>query len=313
MYLAAATWIVWSLLSLTQSQGVGPQTSAPAFRLRVAVDEVVFTFHASDSHGLPVDDLTLNDVKLFDNGALPAKIVDFQLLQDFPIRAAILVDTSESMGGALSVSRAIAIKYARQMFRRQTDQAFVMDFGRLSRIVQPWTNDSNVLAAGINRIAAGGERRVAGTAVFDTIFRACLHQFGTIDHAASANFVLLFSDGEDNASSTSLREAVDMCQRANVTIYAFRSAAKASFGPTGPGTLAELAAETGGRVFRADDSEVGIDEDLRVVAADQRNRYRLVYRPADLKRDGSFHRIEMQGPERVAGIAMRSGYYAPKP
>jgi Ca-activated chloride channel family protein len=75
--------------------------------------------------------------------------------------------------------------------------------------------------------------------------------------------------------------------------------------------LAELAAQTGGRVFFDDDSEEIIDNDLHTIEADLRNQYRLVYKPAELKRDGSYHRIELKGPERVDSIVVRSGYYAP--
>ena len=47
------------------------------------------------------------------------------------------------------------------------------------------------------------------------------------------------------------------------------------------------------------------------VEADLRNQYRLVYRPADLKHDGSFHRIALIPPPRVDHLTIRSGYYAP--
>ncbi|WP_263382750.1 hypothetical protein [Granulicella arctica] len=46
--------------------------------------------------------------------------------------------------------------------------------------------------------------------------------------------------------------------------------------------------------------------------ADLRDQYRIIYKPADLKRDGSYHRIDLTGPERVDSITVRSGYYAPR-
>ena len=79
----------------------------------------------------------------------------------------------------------------------------------------------------------------------------------------------------------------------------------------GPKTLAELASKSGGRVFYDDDSDAAIYSDLRMIEADLRNQYRLIYNPAELKHDGSFHRIELRGPERVESIAIRAGYYAP--
>jgi Ca-activated chloride channel homolog len=75
--------------------------------------------------------------------------------------------------------------------------------------------------------------------------------------------------------------------------------------------LTELASETGGRVFHDTGSEAGVYSDLRVIEADLRNQYRLVYKPAALKHDGSFHHIELKVPERVTSIITRSGYYAP--
>ena len=284
--------------------------SAETYGLRVFDDEVVLTFHAADAEGLPVNDLKLDELRLLDNGRPPRKVLGFQSLQDFPIRAGILIDTSDSMRESLVGNRAISIQYAQKLLRQKTDQAFVMDFGRLSRVLQPWTNDASALTAGIGKITAGGESRVRGTAIFDTIFRACSAQFGKIDHAASGNFILLFSDGEDNASYVSLKDAVAMCQRSNTAIYAFRTDAKDHFS-SGPQTLAELAAETGGRVFHDVGSEAGVYEDLRSIEADLRNQYRLVYKPPDLKHDRSFHRIEIRGPERVDKITVRSGYYAP--
>jgi hypothetical protein len=48
---------------------------------------------------------------------------------------------------------------------------------------------------------------------------------------------------------------------------------------------------------------------LRAIEADLRNRYRLVYNPAELKGDGSFHRVELTGDDRVESLRVRRGYY----
>ncbi len=103
-----------------------------------------------------------------------------------------------------------------------------------------------------------------------------------------------------------------MCQRTNTSIYAFRVEPKSSFFSAGPATLTELASKTGGRVFDADESDDAVNKDLQTIETDLRNQYRLVYKPAALKHDGAFHRIELKIPERVASIHIRSGYYAPE-
>jgi Ca-activated chloride channel homolog len=284
-----------------------PPQDKPTYNLRVSVDEVVVTFHAAGADGLPVKDLKSSELRLLDDGKPPARIIDFQLLEDLPIRAGILLDTSDSMQGHLSRNRTIANQYAQQVLRRQTDQAFVMNFGRVSNMPQVLTSDPVAVVSAVRKVPPAGPSGIRGTAMFDAIFRACLYEFGSGDHTASGNVILLFSDGEDNASYVSLKDAVDMCQRTNTAIYVFRPEMQGTEGSTGPAALAELTAETGGRVFRGHDSA----DDLRTIEADLRNQYRIVYKPVALARDGSFHNIVLEGPERVDGITIRSGYYAP--
>jgi Ca-activated chloride channel homolog len=297
-------------VAYAQANATPPQDK-PTYNLRVSVDEVVITFHAAGADGGSVNDLKLSELRLLDNDKPPVRIIDFQLLQDSPIRAGILLDTSDSMQGRRSRDQTIAMQYAQQVLRRQTDQAFVMDFGRVSSVQQALTSDPVVLAAAVRKASPPGPSGIRGTAIFDAVFRACLYEFGKVGDAASGNFILLFSDGEDNASNAALKDAVDMCQHTNTAIYAFRFESPGGEGSTGPATLAELAQETGGRVFPGSDSADEVAADLRIVEADLRNQYRLVYKPAGLKHDGSFHPIALETPERVDNIVIRSGYYAP--
>ena len=315
MHLAA------SLRADSQTSASVPQSAGP-YGLRVSVDEVSLSFHAADVHGLPVNDLKLDELSLLDNGKPPRKIVAFGPLRDFPIRGGILMDTSVSVAGYLPRNRAIASEYVQRLLRQNSDEAFVMDFDFESRIAQPWTSDRNALIAGMRRVTPDGVSRMGGTAIIDSIYRACLNQFGRLNDkgdaagnpaatgAASANFILLFSDGEDNASHAYLNEAVEMCQRTNTAIYAFRVHPESRFSD-GPKTLTQLASQTGGRVFKNEGSDEAIYDDLRTIEADLRDQYRLVYKPAELRHDGSFHRIQLKAPERVERLDVRSGYYAP--
>ena len=236
-------WIICGLLALAliplalRTDAQTNAATAPgeeSYRLQLPVDEVNLTFHAIDVHGLPINDLRLNELSLLDNGKPPRRVLAFQLLQDHPIRAGILIDTSQSMTDHIPGNRAISIDYVQRMLRQQTDQSFVMDFGYISNLKQPWTSDPVALTIGIRKATAGKENPLGGTAILDAIFRACLYEFGKIDNAASGNFILLFSDGEDNASHTSLQETVDTCQHSNTTIYAFRPESKTGSASTGP-------------------------------------------------------------------------------
>ncbi|HEV2709914.1 MAG TPA: VWA domain-containing protein [Edaphobacter sp.] len=292
--------------SASQSQ------SAPPYNLSVSVDEVILNFHAADARSLPVNDLKLDELRLLDKGKPPRKILTFKLLRDYPIRAAILVDTSWSMHEQHATIRAVAGKYAESVLRQQTDQAIVVEFGDRSEILQPWSSDPAALTTAIHGSTASDLSLLGNTtALFDVLYATCRDQFGKIDHTASANFIMLFSDGDDDASHVSLKQAVDMCQRADTVIYTFRAEAGSEYDSAGSGILGKLARETGGRVFSYNQSADGVDDDLRTIEANLRNQYRIVYRPPELKHDGSFHPIELTTPDRVDSLVVRSGYYAP--
>lgn len=306
--LFAASALTSPLIATAQASETSPDQTQ-TYRIHVAVNEVTLTFHAADEHGLPVTDLKINELNLLDDGKPPSRVLEFGPVQSSAVRGGILIDTSESVQQQVSGSRAISSRFAQRMLRQPADQGFVMAFGYTSRITQPWTSDATALTAGIRQVVTGRENPLGGTALFDTLFRACFNLFGNVDHASGGNFILLFSDGNDNASHTSMPEVIDICQRANTAIYAFRAEPSASLFSGGPKTLAELAAQTGGRVFPDDDTEAATDDDLRTIEGDQRNQYRLIYSPAELKHDGQFHRIVLQLPTRVDSVSVRSGYY----
>jgi hypothetical protein len=128
-----------------QTRSEADQNSG-TYSLRLSVDEVVLTFHATDTHGLPVNDLKLDEFRLLDDGATPRRIVSSDSLIDRPIRAGILLDTSESLERALPGNKLIAERYAQRLFRQKPDQAIVMDFGYPSGIAQSWTSDPLLLS-----------------------------------------------------------------------------------------------------------------------------------------------------------------------
>ena len=72
----------------------------------------------------------------------------------------------------------------------------------------------------------------------------------------------------------------------------------------------KLASKTGGRVFLVDEKEAVTWTDLKTIESEMRNQYRLVYNAANFKHDGAFHEIELQPPDRVGRLEVRSGYFA---
>jgi Ca-activated chloride channel family protein len=291
--------------------GSKPGESLDTYTLPMPVDEVVLTFSAEDKDGLPINDLKAAEIRVRDNGAAPRRIVDFDEMVDRPIRAAILLDTSVSTQGDAPRNKGIAATFVQRLLRQKSDEAFVSEFGYASEILQPWTGDTRLLMQGIQR-ARGRMNLLGGTALFNAVFRACSSSFGNADPNVRGNFILLFSDGEDNSGLTSMEEAARACQRGNTEIFAFIPSSAQDHSSTGPKALRELSSKTGGRVFLADDTEEEVWKDLKMIESEMRNQYRLVYNPENFKHDGTFHEIELQPPDRVRKIEIRSGYFAPR-
>src|SRR5205085_5344905 len=64
------------------------------------------------------------------------------------------------------------------------------------------------------------ERRRLGTAFYDAIFYPIAERLSSVEQGSRA--LILFSDGEDNASAHHMLDAIEMAQSADVRIYAIR-------------------------------------------------------------------------------------------
>ncbi len=291
---------------LSQSIPSKPENAQP-YTFRVPVDEISLRFHASDQFGKPLTQLAIGDLRLSDNGKPQGNIVTLQALQDLPIRAGFLFDISASVLKDVWSDRSIIETYASQLLRKDVDQAFVMQFDTETLLTQDWTDLDPAIARGAAAVGPRPNRYAPLTAIFDSLYRTCRDRWKN-QRESTGNFILLFTDGEDNASHVYLREAVDMCQRSHVAIYIFDSG-RSSHSSEAYKTMTDLTHQTGGRLFLHPRRE-DIWNDLQMMEAEQRNQYFLVYKPSQLKTDESFHRIDLRCSVPGARIASRSGYYA---
>jgi Ca-activated chloride channel family protein len=298
--------LAFSIGARAQSSQAPPESGSP-FTLRVPVNEISLTFHASNGKGAPLTGLTVADLQLSDAGNPEHRIMMLQSYQDLPIRAGFIFDASASMLRYLQANQSMIFLYASQLLRKGVDRAFVMQFEAEPLLRQSWTdNDASIAAGAADIMELPG--RLPVTAIFDTLYRACRDQWKPGGDEATGNFILLFTDGEDDASHVYLSEAIDMCQRTRTAIYAIVNRRK-SRSSEGQNTLQELASKSGGKVFFHPQGGQ-ILEDLQTIEAEQRNQYRLTYTPSNFKADGSFHPIHLTSSVKGAQIVARSGYYA---
>ncbi len=297
-------------LSMTGASQTLPPVSGPdeSFTLSLPVNEVSLTFHVSDAQGAPIENLSQQEVQLFDNGMLQNRIVEFQLYHDLPVRAGVLMDTSISMETSAAHNVEIATAYLARFFKRETDRAFVMRFDVETHLERDWSGNPGILADGLQAAAYETGKGADGTAVFDSIYKACRDQWPSDSGVVTGNFILLFTDGIDNTSHAHIGDVIDRCQRSRTAIYVFLNEWKAR-GSRGQQTLEELVAKSGGRIFYQPNEEQTI-KDLATMESDMRSQYRMVYKVPELKRDGSFHRIKLACSVKRCEALARSGYYA---
>jgi len=299
-------FVAQSSLLIALSAAQIPQSSP--YTLRIPVNEISLSFHAADARDQPLTHLTRRDLRLTDNGKLQTNIVMLQENDDLPIRAGFLFDTSASMLRDLAFNRAIIHAYASQLLRKNYDRAFVEQFDTKTFVRQDWTDSDTAIAAGAAAVGNSPDRYDPLTAIFDSLYITCRDRWKPDPVQATGNFILVFTDGEDDASHAYLSEAVDMCQRTRTAVYAMVASRPSQFSGAYR-TLQDLTQQTGGRLFvhpRGDQ----ILKDLKIIEAEQRNQYRLVYKPSDFKADASFHRIRLTCSASGARVVTRSGYYA---
>src|SRR5437660_3778944 len=241
---AASSNSVYADLAGRSSAPADDQNSVLTIKKRV--NEVNVLFIAMDKHGKFVRDLNKDDFSILDDHKPPQAIVNFIQQTDLPLQLGLLIDTSGSVRGRFQFEQDAAAGFLQHTIRAHYDHAFVMGFSAHNHVVQDFTDDVSLLAAGIQRLQDGG-----GTALYQAIYSACKERLMKDDSDRPVRRALVVvSDGEDNQSEVSKMQAIEMAQRAQVIIYTI-STDDSGLILRGEQVLQQLADPTGGRAFRA--------------------------------------------------------------
>jgi VWFA-related protein len=275
-----------------------------AWTIRKRVDEVTVFFTATKGHKF-IDDLTAAEVSVTDDNRPPARISAFGHQRDLPLRLALLIDTSDSVQHRFNFEREAATRFLQKMVRPETDLAFVMGFSDETVLTQDYTDDTDKLASGVWALRSKGD-----TALFQAVRASCFKLGRATDHGLTARVLVLLSDGDDNASTSTLEQSIETAQREEVTIYSISTNHGHENGP-GDKVLESLAVQTGGQIFLPNGAKDVVKAFLSI-EHEMRSRYALAYQPADLREDGRFHRIEIRAQRfnKKLHVHARKGYYA---
>jgi VWFA-related protein len=280
----------------------------PGVTLRVTVDEVGIFFSATD-HGNPVTNLVASDVTIRDDNRPPDAILGFRNESQLPLRLGLVVDTSDSVKNRLSFEQAAATKFLEQVSGAKDDLAFVVGVNNSVLLVQDFTADQSLRSHALNQLAPGG-----GTALWDAVAFAAEKLSSRPEAQPVARILVVISDGEDNSSSTALKQAIAKAQNGEVAVYTVstRDGSSAENGDLlGDHALRTLSELTGGTAFMPGSAR-RLDASLADLQQVIRGRYLVSYKPASFQRDGRYRTIgvEAQKYGRKLKVFARKGYYA---
>lgn len=264
--------------------------------------------------GQPIDGLTPDQFEVFEDG-VPQE-VQFFASGAMPLDVAILLDTSSSMAGSMPMVRQAARRLIDAL--RPGDRATLMSVTTRLQVLQAMTDD----LAAVDRAVVETEAR-GGTALYASVYTA-LHELARLRRvtveAPRRQAVVVFSDGQDTASSFQFDDLLEQIRRAGLPIYVvaprgpvrLREYREVTFGESSRQQdyeLRKMAAETGASAYfpTSLDELAGVFDEI---AAELARHYAIGYESSNPTRDGGFRRISL----RVAGAGVswrtRSGYFA---
>ena len=218
----------------------------------------------------------------------------------------LLIDTSRSVHGRFQFEQDAANGFLQHTIRPHYDHAFVMGFNGHDKVIQDFTDNTSLLATGVQRLEAGG-----GTALFQAIYTACKEKLLKDDSDRPMRRALIVvSDGEDNQSEVTKQQAIEMAQRAQVIIYTI-STDDSGLILRGDKILQQLADATGGRAFFPFKMK-DIKSSFSAIEDELRSQYVVSYHPADFDSDGRYREIEITALKKDLQVRARKGYFAPK-
>ncbi len=159
-----------------------------------------------DQRNRYVDVLTRDQFEVAEDGK-PQRILSFEATT-WDTACAILLDTTGSMSEALPVVKNAVLRFIDRL--RPRGQVAVNSFSSSLRVIQDFTRDKSAAKTAVLRIRPDGM-----TSLFDA--RAGVAK--DISNRPGKKAIIVFTDGNDNASVLNLASASSRAKRSGVPVY----------------------------------------------------------------------------------------------
>jgi len=246
-----------------------------------------------------VPDLVIEDFDVLDNGkSTPIVLFDSQVQ---PITVVVMLDTSGSMTGSLDLLREAAEQFLIRLL--PADKAVVGAFNDKIQFAGTFSSNRDDLVGSLRDLDYGNPTRL-----FDAI-DASLDQLRGIEGRRA---ILVFTDGEDTYSKTSMGRVLDRARNEEVMLYAIGLESNMMIGTQHVRTrpdrgLRKLADETGGGYFELKRTDE-LGPTFTRVAQELHSQYSLAFAPAT---DGRVHKLDVVLKKPGMNARARKSYQAP--
>src|ERR1051325_8351079 len=305
-----------SLAVLAQKPKPSPTPpETPQGTERILIRRVRLPITVTDKKGNFVPGLTKNDFQIMED-KVPQTIETFSddLSQTTPLYVAVLMDTSPSTAGKLKFQQESAMNFIQTVVKPRKDRVLFGTFDDEIKLRQDFTDKLDLLDKAVYGVKTMGKQ----TALFDAVWQFCDEKMRAVP---GRRVLLVVTDGEDTYSRANLRDAIDIAQRTETTIFAIST--KAGFLSTVPGVeagqvadkkdkdLMTLSEETGGMAFFTGDM-LSLERSFTKISKELRAQYLVTYDPTNKHYDGTFRKIvvKLSVGHKELKVRTKDGYRA---
>ena len=208
----------------------------------------------------------------------------------------VLMDTSPSTAGKLKFSKEAAKNFIYSVTRLRKDKAAFMTFDHEVNLRQDFTDKLDLLDKSVDKVNKVGSY----TALYDAVWQFSDEK---LRNAPGRRVIVIITDGDDTFSRAELKDAIDIAQRTETTIFGIST--KAGFLGSVPGVdagtvkdkgdkfLTQLCEDTGGEAFFTGDMG-DLERAFTKISKELRSQYIITYRPTNQNYDGKERKIEVR-------------------
>lgn len=251
--------------------------------------------------------LTVNSFEVYEDGKRQ-KIEKFVSPSQLPLNIALLVDTSNSVKLKLPFEKEAGEDFVATVTTyRRRDKVLMASFDSAVELHQDFTDNQELLIRALRKLKAGGY-----TKLFDGVYRIIEEKMANLPDSEARRIIVIMSDGEDTASEHTLRDAIEMAQRYDVTIFGistknFKGISSGMVENADDKELRRLCEETGGQILLPS-QKAELFRAFTQVAQDLRQEYVLFYTPTNQAKAGKKREIKVKLVGADARLYHKQGY-----